>query len=127
MALAVCHASVGQEPADTNYDESKVPTYELPDPFVCFDGRAVSDAATWRDVRRPEIVQAFAEHMYGRTPDFETRLRCEPISTNAEAFGGLATRKEVRIRLFEADDAPWIDLLLYVPNSAVVRCRRSWA
>ncbi len=34
-----------------------------------------------------------------------------------KALDGLATRKEVRIRLFEADDAPWIDLLLYVPNN----------
>ena len=108
----------GQEPADTNYDESKVPRYELPDPLVCFDGRKVTDAATWRDVRRPEIVLAFAEHIYGRTPEVKTSLKFEVTASEANALGGLAVRKEIRIRLFDAADAPWIDLLLYIPNKA---------
>jgi len=114
--VAVPAASPGQEPPDTNYDESKVPKYELPDPLVCFDGRQVADAAMWRETRRPEILQAFARHVYGRTPEIKTRLRSEPIVADANVFDGLATRKQIRIRLLESDDAPWIDLLLYVPN-----------
>lgn len=110
--------SHGQEPADTNYDESKVPNYELPDPLVCFDGRKVTDATTWRDVRRPEIVRAFAEHVYGQTPDIGTSLQFDVTSSDADALDGLAIRKEIRIRLFSADEAPWIDLLLYVPKKA---------
>ena len=47
-ALTVDPPSVAQEPPDTNYDEAKVPEYELPDPLVCLDGRKVSDAAMWR-------------------------------------------------------------------------------
>ncbi len=82
--LAIHHTSPGQEPADTNYDEAKVPKYSLPDPLVCFDGRKISDAAMWRDVRRGEIVRAFATHIYGRTPDVETRLRFETRSTDAQ-------------------------------------------
>ena len=108
--------SRGQEPPDTNYDESKVPPYELPDPLVCFDGRPVSDAATWREVRRPEILRAFAEHVYGWTPEIKTSLRFETLSPDTMVFDGLATRKQIRIRWLESDDALWIDLLLYVPN-----------
>ena len=115
--LALPYVSPGQEPPDTNYDESKVPPYALPDPLVCFDGRKVSDAATWRDVRRPEILQAFAEHVYGRTPEVKPSLRFEAIAADAEVFDGLATRKQIRIRLLASDNAPWIDLLLYVPNN----------
>jgi len=116
--LEVSRASLGQEPPDTNYDESKVPKYELPDPLVCFDGRKVSAAAMWREMRRPEILRAFAQHVYGRTPEIKTRLHFEAIDADANVFDGLATRKQIRIRLLESDDAPWIDLLLYVPNKA---------
>lgn len=47
-----------------------------------------------------------------------TRLRCEDTSLEPKTVGGLATRKEVRIRLFDNADAPWIDLLLFIPNDA---------
>ena len=70
--------ATAREPPDTNSDESKVPQYELPAPLVCFDGRMVTDARTWRDVRRPGILRAFATHMYGRTPEIKTKLRYEP-------------------------------------------------
>src|SRR5580704_10773092 len=39
----------------SNYDETKVGAYTLPDPLVLADGRAVTDAATWFNRRRPEI------------------------------------------------------------------------
>ncbi len=118
LALTIASVGLGQEPPDTNYDESKVPKYELPNPLVCFDGRPVTDGKMWRDVRRPEIVNAFATQMYGRVPEMTTHLRFEVTSTEPRALEGLATRKEIRIRLFEPADAPWIDLLLFVPNSA---------
>ncbi len=110
--------TAAQEPPDTNYDETKVPKFELPDPLVCFDGRRVTDAAMWQNVRRPEILRAFATHIFGRTPDLKSHLRFETTGTDTKALDGLATRKEIRIRLFEADEAPSIDLLLYVPNVA---------
>ena len=116
LALASTSVGFGQEPPDTNYDESKVPKYELPDPLVCFDGRAVTDTRIWRETRRPEILRAFATSIYGRTPQVVTRLRFENTCTEPKAVDGLATRKEVRIRLFEEADAPWIDLLMFIPN-----------
>lgn len=118
LTLSVASGAFGQEPPDTNYDESKVPAYVLPDPLRCFDGRAVSDVRMWREARRPEILDAFARCMYGRTPRIETRVRFETPRITPSAIGGLATRKEIRIRLFPEDDAPWIDLLLFVPNDA---------
>ena len=116
FVLAIPLAVFGQEPPDTNYDESKVGQYTLPAPLVCFDGRKVSEAAMWRAIRRPEILRAFARHVYGQTPEIKTRLRFEPLAASAKVFDGLATRKQIRIRLLESEDAPWIDLLLYVPN-----------
>ena len=80
-----------QEPADTNYDEAKVPEYVLPDPLRCFDGRAVTDAKTWREVRQPEILRAFATNIYGRTPEVATQLRFETTSVEPRALKGLVT------------------------------------
>lgn len=114
-AAAPAPANAG-EPPDTNYDEAKVGHYQLPDPLVCFDGRKVADAANWREVRRPEILRAFARHVYGRTPEVQTQLKVEVAAADADVFDGLATRKQRRLRLADSSDAPWIDLLLYVPK-----------
>ena len=121
MPLLALAAAAGQEPPDTNYDESLVAAYELPDPLVCFDGGKVADARDWREIRRPEIVAAFAEHVFGKTPTIATHLRSEPLAPDAEVFGAKATRKQVRLRFFDADDAPWIDLLVYVPHRTTGR------
>ena len=57
LALKTGHVS--------NYDESKVPPYKLPDPLVTADGKPVKDASTWRNTRRPELLmemeQIYAE------------------------------------------------------------------
>ena len=43
-------------------------------------------------------------------------MRFETTSVEPRALEGLATRKEITIRLFDEPDAPWIDLLLFIPN-----------
>lgn len=120
--LSLVRPSPGQEPDDTNYDESLVPAYRLPDPLTCFDGRVVTSPAEWLARRRPEILQAFAEQVYGRTPRTSTALRLEVIAEDPGVFRGIATRKEIRIRLFDSERSPWIDLLLYLPNAARQPC-----
>lgn len=121
VTFAFALTATGQVPPDINYDESLVAAYELPDPLVCLNGRNVADATAWREIRRPEIVAAFAEHVFGKTPTIATHLRSEPLAPDAEVFGGKATRKQVRLRLLDAEDAPWIDLLLYVPHRTTGR------
>lgn len=118
LSVAVGLAAHGQEPPDTNYDESKVTAYSLPDPLVCTDGRIVTDAGMWQQVRRPEILSAFATSMYGVTPEVATQLRFEVTSVEPAALGGLATRKEIKIHLFDDPTAPVIDLLMFLPNDA---------
>ena len=43
----------------SNYDESKVRPYTLPDPLVLQNGKPVRDADTWRRQRRPEIMRLY--------------------------------------------------------------------
>ena len=50
---------------DINYDEARVPHYDLPDPLVTAEGKPVTSAEQWRNVRRPQILSLFANFVYG--------------------------------------------------------------
>ncbi len=44
-----------------NYDESQVPQYTLPDPLRLESGMPVTNAETWKNQRRPEVVRLFRD------------------------------------------------------------------
>ncbi len=98
-----------------NYDEDKVPDYTLPDPLVMQDGRPVTTAELWRDARRPEVLGLFEEHVYGKPLPDPPKLRFEVFDQADDALDGKAVRKQVRVHFAEGDDAPTMDVLLYLP------------
>lgn len=100
---------------DVEYDEAKVPQYELPDPLLLADGTRVTDARTWTARRRPEILALFEEHVYGRTPGRPENLIFEITSRDDDALEGKATRKEVAI-YFDGARRFEMNLLMYLPN-----------
>jgi len=102
--------------------EARVPEYKLPDPLVMSDGSRVKDPHTWRDRRRPEILECFRTHVYGRAPESPAATPFSVLRVDSQALGWTATRKEVRVGLGEQEDSPSFLLLLYVPNR--VRGRR---
>jgi Prolyl oligopeptidase family len=57
-----------------NYDESKVPKFELPDALRLENGQSVSDSKQWMDQRRPELMDLFREHVYGFRPDIHPNI-----------------------------------------------------
>ena len=101
-------------------DEAKVPPYTLPDPLVCADGRKVTDAKTWNEVRRPEVFRLVEENMFGRTPD-TSKLQADAVveirEQSRDAFGGKATRTQFKVWPI-GKKGPSFDMLLYVPNAA---------
>ncbi len=103
-----------------NYDETKIPTYTLPDPLIGLDGAPVRDAADWQTRRRPELLRLFEQHVYGRIPDADISMGVGGTLDTA-ALNGLATRKEVTLTFGMAETPPQIHLLLYVPNAATGR------
>ena len=109
--------SASAQPKGANYDESKVPKYTLPDPLTLANGRKVTDTQTWREQRRPEILELFTTQVYGRSPARRANLKFRVTSTDRKALGGKATRKEVSV-FFDGDSAgPKMDILIYVPNA----------
>src|SRR5688572_4997087 len=73
----------------SNYDESKVARYTLPDPLVSADGKPVRDARSWRG-RRAEIVRLYETEIYGRIPPQAPRVAWEVTATDPAARGGTA-------------------------------------
>ncbi|MDY0166036.1 MAG: acetylxylan esterase [Thermoguttaceae bacterium] len=101
-----------------NYDESKVPEYTLPDPLIMQDGRQVATAEMWRAGRRPEVLGLFEEQMYGKPLGPPPKLRFELFDEAGDALGGKAVRKQVRVHFVQDDDAPAMDILIYLPKGA---------
>jgi hypothetical protein len=114
-------AGVGAAADEIIYDEAKVPAYTLPDPLMLANGQKVESAETWINQRRPELLKLFETEVYGRSPGRPTGLGFLVTSTDKNALGGKATRKEVTIYfkgLSANNDGPKMSLLLYVPNQA---------
>jgi len=103
MALPVAYGSEGATP--------------LPDPLASGDGARVTDPAAWTGSRRPALLELFRSQVYGRSPAPPSKLGFELLEEDPEALAGRAIRRQVRIHMGEAADAPFLDLLLYLPRS----------
>ena len=100
-----------------NYDEAKVPKYELPDPLTMRDGTKVKSASDWIEKRRPEMLELFREHVYGRSPERPSGLKFKVIQNDATALDGRAIRREVLITFARKEATPEATLLVYLPRN----------
>ena len=106
-------------PADEfNYDESKVPSYTLPDPLKAEDGTVIDSADLWNSKRRPEVLRLFEEHVFGTLPKGDVKLRTKVRSETPGAINGAALRREVTVFFSDDDLGPQMDLLIYTPANA---------
>jgi len=53
---------------DVEYDESRLPRYDLPPLLVSSTGEAITTPEAWYQKRRPEILSMFANLVYGSVP-----------------------------------------------------------
>lgn len=119
-AIAPCklNAQIGYPGPKSNYDEQKVGTYVLPDPLTMQDGTRVTDAKTWMDRRRPEIVRLFEDNEYGRSPGRPSDMSFDVFDKGTPAYDGTAIRKQITVYLTADKNGPKFDLLLYTPANA---------
>ncbi|MCP4371492.1 MAG: acetylxylan esterase [Deltaproteobacteria bacterium] len=99
-----------------NYDETKVPSYTLPDPLRFVDGGYVTSPKGWQKNRRFEIIRLFKDHVYGHCHQLPKIAQFIQTSNDFRALEGLATRKEVTILLNKQSGSQSLRLLLYIPN-----------
>lgn len=104
----------------SNYDESKVGRYTLPDPLVFASGAPVRDAAGWAK-RRAEILRLYEQDIYGRIPANTPKVTWRVVETDAKAREGAALMKRVEGTIGEGADALRIPLTLHTPATATGR------
>ena len=71
---------------DINYDESKVPAFELPSPLERPDGGRVTTAYEWVNRRRPEVLALYQKEVYGQIPPRPDRMWFETLSVREDAL-----------------------------------------
>ena len=99
-----------------NYDESKMPSYTLPDPLIFNNGLPVKNANEWKK-RRTEIVDLFENEVYGKTPAGKVHLSSQVLSENKNALNGKAVRKEVQLKLEKDGEVVLMNVLIFLPKS----------
>ena len=102
-----------------------MPHYTLPDPLILNDGQRVTDAATWREKRRPEVLRLFEQYVYGKVPGVPSDLPVEVRSVDRNAMGGTAIRKEVTIHFVPRRARSTCSSIS--PRKPTVQARFSWA
>ncbi len=90
--------------------------FDLPDPLQTRDGKEVKTQEQWKNTRRPEILELFRQHVYGRAPvgtpeDFRVANR----TTSTEVMSG-ALRKQVELTFSGPGGTGTIELLLFLPE-----------
>ena len=123
LVALVCSGFLqAQEPADTNYDESKVPTYTLP-PLLPKETAASTNAERaklWTSARRAEIQSLLEKHVYGQTPDDSVTVDGKLVESSDEALGGSATRQQFTLTISPTSGTSsrslQIDVLVYAPK-----------
>ena len=144
IVVGVCYAQQPIPPA--NFDEAKVPKFELTDPLKTTDGRIVNTPELWNEVRRPELLKLFADEMFGHpplpptndlfgngaqglratcysyNPSFREDNTVAPESNGYFVFNSKGRRYQIFLRLYKQAESGQrmnqdIKILIYVPRN----------
>ena len=104
---------------EINFDESRVPVFQLPSPLEHPGGGRVASAYEWVNFRRPEILDFYRKEVYGTLPPRPDRMWFETLSVREDALDNTAIRKEIRIHLaMNSGRSRSFIMLLYLPKNA---------
>lgn len=121
LSLSVAEAREPKEyDRDVNYDEARLPEYDLPPLLLTAEGKKVTTAEEWLNVRRPQIMGLFSNLIYGRVPEAQSPITTthEVVRKDKSFMGGKATRKDVKITFANDFGKAEMLVLVFVPNKA---------
>lgn len=106
--------------SEANYYENRVPDFNLPDPLTLPDGTTAKNIELWENIRRPEILNLFAEQMFGYAPIGKPEnMSFEVYDNDPNALDGKANRKQVRVNFTGKSEGPFMNILIYLPKKSV--------
>ncbi len=107
---------LAQPKFEANYDESKVPRYQLPEITDAATAEAKDFPAAWSG-RRAELLQVFAEQMFGTPPSNPYELKFDQTDSGL-SLAGKALRQQWRVTVSTEHGNLPIDLLVFTPANA---------
>ncbi len=115
LIFSICiHMAFSQ--SDTNYDESKVPLFEVPDPLTSFSGEKINNAQDWARERKPELLQFFEKKVYGKVPGKLDDFSVKVLEHSDQAINGKAKRKQVELTFERNSKKLSFTILIYTPK-----------
>ncbi len=96
--------------------DPEMPAYTLPDPLVAVDGRKIATAEDWKTIRRPEVLELFRKHVYGRVPLTAYEKSFKVVRQDPAAMDGAATLKQIEVTVTRGSRSLTINVVLFVPN-----------
>lgn len=99
-----------------NYDESKIPDYNLPELLLNKDGHKVLTKDQWLQSRKNEILADFETWIYGKVPEGDIDVETKVVK-KLDALDGKATMQEVRMTFSRNGRQISMDILMYLPKT----------
>ncbi len=119
LAFNISHSREAKEyDNDINYDEQKIPHYDLPKLLVTPDGKKITSINDWEKIRKPQILSLYSNLVYGRVPEPEETLKIsyKLVNEDKDFMKGKATRKDIDIIISNSRGSKTMRFLVFSPN-----------
>lgn len=92
---------------------------QIPELLITSNGKEVTSVRMWEKVRRPEILELFRQHVYGRMPVGKPQnLSFQNIEQTDTFFNHTASRKIIKISYSGVGGNGSFQLTLFIPKNA---------
>lgn len=99
-----------------NTDESQVPLYTLPDPLHGDNGIAATDHEDFSRRVRPELLEKFRRHVYGRTPTEPVEIQPRITLNDVPVEENHGRMREIELTFSRGERSHRASVLLFLPR-----------
>jgi hypothetical protein len=101
---------------EATYDESEIPKYKLPELLIAENGDEINDVASWNTKRRKEVLDLFADNVYGAFPSMDYSISFEESILSENYLNGKATVKEITAEVTTSNGSNSFSILYVYPS-----------